>query len=238
MPAKKTPEELEVLVERVKRREESAIVEFYELYRWPLYCLFRRIGRSEAEAEELADELLCLLCVEARILRYPHKDGGSFDAWIMKVARNFCIDCMRQRRIVMNDESLEDGYDKEGDNEILKLLASHPDYAQHTSFSAYSLAQLEKFSDEEKTDINRAVLAALDVLPRGQRAVLELQLVGMTDKQIASALGISETNVRVRRHRVKGSIAFQQRLENDPRLSRLLKRCLQSRAVTCDDEAA
>jgi RNA polymerase sigma-70 factor, ECF subfamily len=89
----------EQLMERVVQDDREALAELFRRYQGPLYNFFlRSIGRPE-DAEDLAMETLLRVFETA-----PRFRGGSFRAWIYRLALNILRD--RARRLRYRPECL------------------------------------------------------------------------------------------------------------------------------------
>ncbi len=90
----------EILYQRYRRGDLAAFEQLYRRYRRPLYLFLLRSGPSEADAEDLFQELW------SRILTTEHGfREGSFRAWAFRIARNLRIDLFRRRNIRPVDDS-------------------------------------------------------------------------------------------------------------------------------------
>lgn len=76
---------------------ERAVVDFAELYsshRRRVFGLCRRLLNSPQEAEDATQEVF--LRARQRWVQFDRE--SSFGGWILAVARNYCIDCLRRRQ--------------------------------------------------------------------------------------------------------------------------------------------
>ena len=145
-----------------------------QIYR---YCLLK-LGSREA-AEDATSEVF--MRAVARLDTYH---GGPFAGWLFRIAQNIVADDYRQRR-------------------------RGPSGIASTGRSADPLEMAHEIMDPnpmpEEAAIARseheAVLAALVGLPTDQRALVELQLAGLSTNEIAVALGRGSGAVRMLRLR-------------------------------------
>lgn len=137
------------------------------------YCL-RRIGQAE-EAEDLTS-----LIFTRALSGLPTYRGGSFAAWLFRIAHNTVINYIRDRRARVSLEAMSfawaDELSKPDDQAIEHLLQT-----------------------EERQRIAKLVAA----LPEDQRELLTLRIVGeLSAKEVGAVLGKSEGAVRVAFHRI------------------------------------
>jgi len=170
---------------RVQAGDLAAFEQLVERYQNMVYGLALSIVRSPEDAEEAAQDAFI------KLFRARHQFDGSRDLepWLLRIAGNACRDRLRRRRAaslpVLDDI---DGAD---------LAQQLPDTRAGIS-AAQALQQM--------------VRSELDRLSERARLPLELKyLRGMTNQQIADALGISVSNVKVQLARAKD--VLQSRLE-------------------------
>ena len=145
----------------------------------------RSITRSDAEAEDVAQD--------AWIAAYRHlaqfEARAAFSTWVIRIAIRMAA---ARRRTPLRFEPLEDLDRIDMDHE-----SDHPDVALQRRQTALLLEQ------------------AIDKLPVEYRLVLVLRDVEQrSTAETATALGVSEENVRVRLHRARA--ALRAHLELDP----------------------
>lgn len=140
----------------------------YDRYVAPIYrYCYVRLG-SRQEAEDATSEVFLKALVGLHTYR-----GGTFGAWIYRIARNSVIDSLRRRR---PDLPLDLAANSVSDGLIL---------------DQGSVAQAEQ-------DRIRQHVATL---PDDQRVSIELQLAGWSDIRISTALGKSVDAVKKLRFR-------------------------------------
>jgi RNA polymerase sigma-70 factor, ECF subfamily len=145
-PVGRTAFELRRLVQRAKADPEC-FGELYDLHVDGIYAFaFRRLG-SRAEAEDVtADTMLAAM---ANLDRFTWK-GGGFGAWLFRIARNRCLDVLRDRQREMpllvdpaaDSPSVEGTpeqalIDKEQHAEVRALVAGLPDPQQEIVLLKY-----------------------------------------------------------------------------------------------------
>ncbi len=128
----------------------------------------------EGELDDLLQE------VAVALVRHLHelRDLGAFRSWLRAVALNAARSALRQR-------------------EVRRHLGALPDHDEPPDpRCALARADLQ--------DEVRAVLARIDALPSDLREALVLRAVrGLTQQQIADALGVPETTVETRLARAR-----------------------------------
>jgi RNA polymerase sigma-70 factor (ECF subfamily) len=145
-----------------------------QIYR---YCLLK-LGSREA-AEDATSEVF--MRAVARLETYH---GGPFAGWLFRIAQNIVADFYRQPRRGL-PERFPQGHAG------LPLEAAHEIMDPQPQPEEAAIARSE----------HEAVLAALADLPSDQRALVELQLAGLTTNEIATALGRGPGAVRMLRLR-------------------------------------
>jgi RNA polymerase sigma-70 factor (ECF subfamily) len=145
-----------------------------QIYR---YCLLK-LGSREA-AEDATSEVF--MRAVARLDTY---NGGPFGGWLFRIAQNIVADYYRQQRRAPAERTSA--------GRSADPLEAAPEI-------------MDPLPMPEETAIARseheAVLAALVELPADQRALVELQLAGLTTNEIAVALGRGSGAVRMLRLR-------------------------------------
>ena len=137
---------------------------FSRVYR---YCL-RRVGCRQ-EAEDLTSQIFTR--VLANLASYR---GGSFPAWLFRIAHNVLVNHLRSQRVTV---PLENVGEVETEDDALKQLVNAEEYQRITRLVA-------TLSDE-------------------QRNLLTLRITGrLSAKEIGTVIGKSEGAVRVALHRI------------------------------------
>jgi RNA polymerase sigma-70 factor, ECF subfamily len=141
---------------------------------------------------------------EALIKTYRYiakiRDPEAFRPWLYRTVRNACL--MGRRRKVGEPSRLQSLDDvlpgPEG--------PVHPDVA-HPGKDPEQLA--------ENAKLRRRLRRALEVLPPPYRAVVFLrEMEGLSTREVAEVMGISEDNVKMRLHRAR--LQLQAALDRDP----------------------
>lgn len=166
-----SPEELTELVERSQQGDTDAFGTIYDGYLTPVYRYV--VFRFP---EELAEDLVADIFVRAweKIHTYRVYKGIPFSAWLFRIARYALIDAYRTHRGF--EEVSEDIQDEDTWND-----------PRHRT---------------ERTLTVASVRGALSRLPSYYRDILLLHYVsGLSHRDVATSLGITEGFVRVLKHR-------------------------------------
>lgn len=143
----------------------------FERYHIRLFDFLCRLTGDRQAAEDLVQDIF------VRILKYrsTYREGGSFETWLFRIARNARADYFRTRK---PNTALED--------EVLERPDAGPSPAR----------QLE--AGRERTRLKRALMELRD----DKRELIVLaRFQGMTHEQIADLLGVEVGAVKVRVHR-------------------------------------
>jgi RNA polymerase sigma-70 factor (ECF subfamily) len=161
----------EALMTAVRAGDLAKLGILFERYHLPLFDFLSRVTGDRTAAEDLVQDIF------VRILKYraTFRDGGSFETWVYRIARNARADYFRQRTAV---EPLE--------GEVLDRPEPRPGPA------------LRLEGDRERTRLNRALM----LLREDKRELLVLaRYRDLKYDQIAEILGIEVGAVKVRVHR-------------------------------------
>jgi RNA polymerase sigma-70 factor (ECF subfamily) len=159
------------LIERIVRRESSAVADLYDRYSRLLYGLIFRILRDRSEADEVLQEVF--VSIWNRAASYDVA-LGSPAAWLVRIARNRAIDRRRANTArVRAVESLPLELESNENPEVSALIAEQ----------------------------QRVVARALDAIPREQRDLIEeAYYLGLTQSELAQRhklpLGTVKTRIR------------------------------------------
>lgn len=150
------------------RQDPSTFIFLYDRYLDAVYRFcYVRLGSREAAEDASSDVFLKALAGLAEFR------GGSFPAWLYRIAHNVVADTYRRARPSMPMHEMYEPIDPSESPEELVISSSERD----------------------------ALAAALAMLPDDQRVAVELQLAGWSGEQIAEALGRSPGAVRMLRLR-------------------------------------
>lgn len=159
------------LLERIASRDAAAVGELYDRHSRLLYGLVLRILRDRSEAEDVLQEVFVV--VWKRVATY-NPALGSPVAWLVGIARNRAIDRLRAnavRRRATDAARME----------LERSDAGTPDVA---------------LGEQQ-----RAIMQALDAIPREQRELIEeAYFLGFTHSELAERhtlpLGTVKTRIR------------------------------------------
>ena len=152
-----------------------------------LRFLTRRVGRDEAE--DVAQEVF--LKVDRGIEGY--RGDAALGTWIFAIARNAALDRLRARRPW--DRSAGEPGARCEDEAAADAGSDLPD--EQACVERRAIAQ----------EMNRCIRGRVETLPESYRSVLALsELAGMTNAEIASALGTTEGAVKIRLHRARAAL--------------------------------
>lgn len=99
--------------------QEPALLELYARYSKAVYSLAKRMLRSDADAEEITQDVF---------VKIWHKAGdyapskGKVSTWILTIAHNSAIDALRRRKAKGNLEAFEDELERVADERPTKDL--------------------------------------------------------------------------------------------------------------------
>ncbi len=160
---------------------------YVRFYPGILRFLSRMVG--EAEAEDVAQEVF--LKVDRGFEGY--RGDAAIGTWIFAIARNSALDRLRARR-PWERSAGEPGAHCE-DDAAADASFDLPD--ERACVERRAIAQ----------EMNRCIRGRVETLPESYRSVLALsELAGMTNAEIASALGTTEGAVKIRLHRARAAL--------------------------------
>ena len=149
-----------------------------------LRFLSRLVG--EEEAEDVAQEVF--LRVDRGLEGF--RGEASIGTWIYRIARNAALDRLRSRPAW--HESVRQLRSHGSEEDPVDVISQLPD--EQASLEQYLVGK----------EMSECIRGRIDILPESYRRVLVLsELVGMTNAEIASALGVSEGAVKIRLHRAR-----------------------------------
>jgi RNA polymerase sigma-70 factor (ECF subfamily) len=168
-------------LESMRRGDPSCVGDFFEAWADRLYRLSLRLTGNPAAAEDVVQETFLKLMASADTI-----EGRSrLATWLYRVAYNASIDRLHEQK-------REAPVPEEGDDQALPMPALFVDFR---------LSPEELLRDAE---LRRALDAAIARLPEALRAAFLLRDVeGLSTAQAAEAIGVTETNLKVRLHRAR-----------------------------------
>jgi RNA polymerase sigma-70 factor (ECF subfamily) len=168
----------EEIVDRVKGGEVALYEIIMRRYNQRLYRVARAVLRDDAEAEDVMQD--------AYVRAYQHLDqfaGRSlFSTWLTRIALHEALSRLRLR----NRNQQFDDTGRDGESSMNNMVESSPDPEQNAS----------------RAELSHLLEEALLGLPEPYRTVVMLRDVeGMSTVETASALDLTEDNVKIRLHR-------------------------------------
>ncbi|HVW82070.1 MAG TPA: sigma-70 family RNA polymerase sigma factor [Mycobacteriales bacterium] len=170
------------LVRACQRGERGALDELIRATYADVYRLARRMLGDPDEAADATQE------VYIRVMRsvVGFRGESAFGTWLHRVTVNVCLTMLRKR-----SKARETG-----------LAAGRTPFAMPDD--AGSVAGVDALPDERAAtaDLARRSEAALATLPEDARTVVVLRdIEGLSTKEVADLLGVTENVVKVRLHR-------------------------------------
>lgn len=170
------------LVRRAKTGELAAFEELARRHEGAVYALARRILRHEQDAEDVTQQTFLSVL--------EHLDGfreeASFRTWLLRIATHAALKVLRKRR-GLPTVSLDEILAPDPDGQSLP----HPEYIADWRETPEQLAW--------RQETRQLIEEALDELDDKHRLVFLLRDVqGLSVRETAEVLGLSEVNVKVR----------------------------------------
>lgn len=170
------------LVALAKAGKLSAFETLVHRHERAAYSLARRILQNEQDAEDVTQQAF-LSAVEHLA---GFREEASFKTWLLRIATHAALKVIRKRK-GLDTVSLEEATEVSEDLDSIP----HPEYIADWRQSPEQLV--------ERNETRRLLDEALALLDEKHRLVFLLRDVeGMSVKETADALGLSESNVKVR----------------------------------------
>jgi RNA polymerase sigma-70 factor (ECF subfamily) len=172
------------LVEALRREDPEAPELLVETYGDRVYRLALRITGSNEDAEEVAQDALW---TAARKIS-TFKGEAAFGSWLYRIAANAAYQKLRARKAKAHEIAMDD------------VLPAFDAAGRHFE----PMADWSERVDEQalQGELRRVLGAAIDELPADYRTALVMHDVeGLSNPDIAEALGISLPAVKSRVHR-------------------------------------
>jgi RNA polymerase sigma-70 factor, ECF subfamily len=188
------------LVRRAKAGELDAFEELTRRYERQVYSLAFRIVRQEQDAEDVTQE--AFLSAMEHLAGF--REEARFSTWLMRIATHAALKILRKRR-GLDTVSLEASTEPDPEGAI-----PHPEFIADWRQSPEELVH--------RNETRRLLDEALDRLDEKHRFVFLLRDVeGLSVRETAGALGLSEVNVKVRLLRARLQLREQlTRVFGDP----------------------
>jgi RNA polymerase sigma-70 factor (ECF subfamily) len=172
------------LVERVKTGDHEAFEQLFQRYFSVVSRQAIRLAGNREEAEEVVQEVFLTVYEKAHTFR----GAAAFSTWLYRVTANAALSRLRRRK-KGEDLSLDDylpSFREDGHHLVQPVV----DWSNEIE---------ERVASEER---QRLIQQALEQLAPLDKAVVVLSdLEGLSDREIASALGLSVSAVKARLHR-------------------------------------
>jgi RNA polymerase sigma-70 factor (ECF subfamily) len=175
-------------LEAMRKGDPGCLGTFFEAWGERLYGLALRMLRDPAAAEDVVQESFLKLMAHAERL-----EGRSrLATWLYRVVYNACIDRLREKKrlVPVPDEADDDAVP------MPRLLVD------------FRLSPEEMLRDAQTRGALEEAIGSL--APTLRAAFLLRDVEGLTTAEAAEALGITETNLKVRLHRAR--LALRERL--------------------------
>ena len=154
--------DIEVLIERGRQGDETALSHLYRAYHRQMTMICQRIVGNHEVAEELAHDAFLLAFAKMNQLHHPQR----FEAWLTSITTNVARRYMLRHR--------------------------EPAALSLSAISEEELPQEHIPTDDRPLPTMAELLAAIDALPNGYGQVFKLAVIqDMSHKEIAEILGIA-----------------------------------------------
>jgi RNA polymerase sigma-70 factor, ECF subfamily len=176
----------EALVGALRRGEPAAAERLVEAYGARAYGLALRITRNAQDAEEIVQDALWTIARKIDSFR----GEAAFGSWLYRIVANAAYQRVRGQHRRRSEISLD---------EILPTFHESGEHA--TPIVDWSPAVEDP---ARQTELREILSAALDTLPEEYRtAVILRDVEGLSNNEVAQALGLSVANVKTRIHRAR-----------------------------------
>jgi RNA polymerase sigma-70 factor (ECF subfamily) len=170
------------LVRAAKNGDQASFEALVTRHERAVYSLARRILQNEHDAEDVTQQAFLSAIEHLRSFR----EESSFGTWIQRIATHAALKVIRKRR-GLDTTSLEAATEPQEGHEGI----AHPEYIADWTGTPDQLAR--------RRETMRLIEEALADLDEKHRLVFLLRDVeGLSVKEAAETLGLSETNVKVR----------------------------------------
>jgi RNA polymerase sigma-70 factor (ECF subfamily) len=170
------------LVRRAKAGDLGAFEALTSRSERRVYSLALRILRQEQDAEDVTQQTF----LSALENLAGFRGEASFSTWLLRIATHAALKVIRKRK-GLDTVSLEEATEATNDSDAVP----HPEYIADWRQSPEELVH--------KNEINRLLEEALGHLDEKHRMVFLLRdLEGLSVRETAEAMGLSEANIKVR----------------------------------------
>ena len=174
------------IVERLKAGDQRALEELFGLYSGKLYNVACRILGDVAETEEVIQDVFWTAYRKAKTFR----GNSQFSTWLYRLTINAALGRIRRRK-------------KNKEIEYEEFL---PKFQQDGHHQVRPVVDWSDTLDENyaKGEIQQLLSDALEQLKAIDKSVVVLSdLEGLSDREIAAALGVTVSAVKTRLHRAR-----------------------------------
>ncbi len=176
----------EQAIERARGGDHEAFRVLVERYQGRAYRLAARVLRDEEQARDAVQE--AFLKVYSSLDRFEGR--SSFYTWLYRLVMNLCLDMRRRERPGRHVDLPDPAAFERAASEASDL--ANPGWRAHEEGPAHAM---------ERSQVRKAVGAAIDALPDGARETLVLREVqGLSYAEIAEVLEIPKGTVMSRLH--------------------------------------
>lgn len=170
------------LVQRALAGDLDSFEALANRYEQRVYSLAFRMLQHQQDAEDVTQQSLLSAMENLKGFR----GEASFSTWLLRIAAHAALKVIRKRK-GLNTVSLQEATESHDDYECVP----HPEYIADWRYSPEQLVH--------SNEVRELLDSALAELDEKYRVVFLLRDVeGMSVKETADALGLNETNVRVR----------------------------------------
>ncbi len=176
----------QILIEKAQNGDIEAFNLLVVEYQDRVYNVAYRIMGEHGAADDAAQETFISAHRALKQFR-----GGSFGAWLMRIATNNCYDELRRRKrhpVVPLTPDPDDDFDE--------------DYSEHMTSHVESPERTA-----QRADLSEAIAHCIDALPDDQRVVLVLgDVQDYSYAEIADIAGVSLGTVKSRMSRARAKV--------------------------------
>jgi len=184
------------LVRRLQAGDHQAFDAIYRRYFVRVYRQVAALCKSEAEAEEVVQDVFLAIFTKAK----SYRGDAAFATWLYRVTMNVALS--RLRRLKRNREvSFEDylpRFQEDGHHQVRPVVDWSPTLEGH-------------LANEELRGFLKDALATLPPLDRA--IVVQSDLEGLSNREIGAALGLTVAAIKSRLHRsrlyLRGKLAVR-----------------------------
>lgn len=165
----------EVIVERVRAGETDLFELIMRRHNQKLYRIARGMGIEDAECDDVIQ--LCYINAYSKLAQFH--GGAKFSTWLVRILINECLMSKRKSKTAVTSSGELHGFDD------LPLELEE--------------GTVTPESEMIRNEVRRLVEEAIERLPEDYRVVYVMrEMEGMTIKEIAASLELTEVNVKVR----------------------------------------